>query len=197
MLPTDRMAPLPPAAGCSGSRCTARPGPNDGQARRRCGLRGRRWPSPARPGPGPPQVVSDLPAHDHAGKKVSDESGIRKAAGRFHIGDIRDPPAVRRGGGEVPFQQVSWPEPASIRVPWSAVSCAGRPPRRSPAPRISRSTVHRATPVPSRRSCSHIFRAPYTRRPFARSSHTRIICSFSHSSRCSRGDGSRWCLFAA
>ena len=42
-----------------------------------------------------------------------------------------------------------------------------------PSSRISRSTVHRATPVPSRRSCSQTFRAPYTRRPFFRSSHTR------------------------
>lgn len=62
---------------------------------------------------------------------------------------------------------------------------------------ISRATVHRATPMPSRRSCRHTFRAPYTRRPFSRSSHTRMISFFSHSSRRSRRDGSRSRFFAA
>ena len=66
-----------------------------------------------------------------------------------------------------------------------------------PSSLISRSTVHRATSMPSRRSCRHTFRAPYTRRPFLRSSHTRLICSFSRSSRTSRGDGSRSRFFAA
>ncbi len=66
-----------------------------------------------------------------------------------------------------------------------------------PSSRISRSTVHRATLMPSRRSCSHTFRAPYTRRPFLRSSHTRLICFFSHSSRRLRRDGSRSRFLAA
>ncbi len=58
-----------------------------------------------------------------------------------------------------------------------------------PISRISRSTVHRATSMPSRRSCSHTFRAPYSPRPFLRFSHTRMIFSFSCSSRTSRSDG--------
>jgi hypothetical protein len=75
-------------------------------------------------------------------------------------------------------------------------------PRRAAAPampssRISRSTVHRATSMPSRSSCRHTFRAPYTRRPIFLSSHTRMICFFSHSSRHWRGDGSRSRFFAA
>ena len=54
-----------------------------------------------------PQVIRDLPADDLAGKQVRDERGIDKPAGRGHIRDIRDPPAVRRRRGEVPLQQVS------------------------------------------------------------------------------------------
>ena len=66
-----------------------------------------------------------------------------------------------------------------------------------PISRISRSTVHRATSIPSRRNCSHTFRAPYNRRPFRRFSHTRMICSFSCPSRASRADGSRSRFFTA
>ena len=66
-----------------------------------------------------------------------------------------------------------------------------------PSSRISRSTVHRAASMPSRRSCSQTFRAPYTRRPFFRSSHTRVISPFSRSSRESRGDGCRSRFFTA
>jgi hypothetical protein len=66
-----------------------------------------------------------------------------------------------------------------------------------PSSRISRSTVHRATWMPSRRSCSHTFRAPYRRRPFLRSFHTRMICFFSHSSRSLRRDGLGSRFFAA
>ena len=66
-----------------------------------------------------------------------------------------------------------------------------------PSSFISRATVHRATSMPSRRSCSHTFRAPYTRRPFLRSSHTRLISFFSHASRCLRRDGRCSRFFAA
>jgi hypothetical protein len=66
-----------------------------------------------------------------------------------------------------------------------------------PSSFISRATVHRATSMPSRRSCRHTFRAPYTRRPFLRSSHTRRISFFNRSSRCPRRDGCRSRFFAA
>jgi hypothetical protein len=56
-----------------------------------------------------PHVISDLPAHDHAGIQVDNESRIRKAAGRLDVGNVRHPAAVRRSGGEVPLQQVSGP----------------------------------------------------------------------------------------
>jgi hypothetical protein len=66
-----------------------------------------------------------------------------------------------------------------------------------PSSPISRSTVHRATAMPSRRSCRHTFRAPYTRRPIFLSAHTRMISFFSHSSRTLRADASRSRFFAA
>jgi hypothetical protein len=62
-----------------------------------------------------PQVVRNLPAHDLAGEQVGDERGADEPAGHGHIGDVRNPAAVRRGRGEVPFQQVSRPLPARIR----------------------------------------------------------------------------------
>jgi len=93
-----------------------------------------------------PQVISDLPAHGHAGKQVSDESGIRKAAGRLHIRDIRDPPAVGRGGGEVPFQQVSWPGARSTghRGP-RLLALGGRP----GDPQLAHQPLHRAPRHPA------------------------------------------------
>jgi hypothetical protein len=134
------------------------------------------------------QVISDLPADDLAGKKVADERGIREAAGRVRIGDIgaqrrfgagavksrrtRSAGCCPAGAGTVVRGFFRWPLAPSM-----------------PSSRISRSTVHRATLMPSRRSCRHTFRAPYRPRPFARSFHTRMICFFSHSSRRVRRDG--------
>jgi hypothetical protein len=63
-----------------------------------------------------------------------------------------------------------------------------------PSSRISRSTVHRATPVPSRPSSRHTFRAPYAFRPFP--DQTRMISPFISSSRSSRADGFSSRLFA-
>jgi hypothetical protein len=62
-----------------------------------------------------PQMIGDLPADDLAGEQVRDERRIHKPAGRGHIRDVRDPPAVGRWRGEVPFQQVSRPPRTSIR----------------------------------------------------------------------------------
>jgi hypothetical protein len=61
-----------------------------------------------------PQVIRDLPADDLAGEQVRDERRVHKTAGCGHIGDIRDPAAVRRGRGEVPLQQISRPPGAGI-----------------------------------------------------------------------------------
>ncbi|TDV37746.1 hypothetical protein CLV71_1289 [Actinophytocola oryzae] len=56
-----------------------------------------------------------------------------------------------------------------------------------PSSRISRSTVHRDTTMPSRLSCPHTFRAPYRPRPGP--CHTRRISPFNHSFRTARADG--------
>jgi len=61
-----------------------------------------------------PQMLSDLPADNLAGEQVGNERRVHKPAGRGHIRDIRDPPAVRRRCGEVPLQQVRRPPGASI-----------------------------------------------------------------------------------
>jgi hypothetical protein len=66
-----------------------------------------------------------------------------------------------------------------------------------PSSPISRSTVHRATQIPSRFRYRHTFRAPYTQRPIFLSAHTRMISFFSHSSRTLRPDASRSRFFAA
>jgi hypothetical protein len=54
--------------------------------------------------------------------------------------------------------------------------------------RIRRSTVQRATPMPSRLSCAQIFGAPYTPKF---SACTRAMWAFSSSSRTARVDRAR------
>jgi hypothetical protein len=61
-----------------------------------------------------------------------------------------------------------------------------------PISRISRPAVHRATVC----SC-HTFLAPYTLRPFLRSSHTRLISFFRYSSRSARANMTCSRFFAA
>jgi hypothetical protein len=113
------------------------------------------------------QVVSHLPADDLPGEQVSHERRIHEPAGRGHIRDIGDPAAIRRWRGEVPFQQVSRPGVRAAGTVVRGFFCPAETPA-IPSSRISRSTVHRATSIPSRRSCCHTFRAPYSRRPFFR-----------------------------
>jgi hypothetical protein len=105
------------------------------------------------------QVISDLPADDPPGKQVCDKRGIDKTAGRVRISDIGHPAALGRGRGDVPVHQVSNLLP---RRGGTVVRGLRRLPvaPSMPSSRISRSTVHRAAPIPSRRSCSHTFRAP-------------------------------------
>jgi len=109
------------------------------------------------------------------------------------VGTYVMPATQRRFGAGAVKSRSSRSAGRASRRPGTVVRGFFRPaatPNR-PISRISRSTVHRATPVPSRRSCSHTFRAPYSPRPFLRFSHTRIIFSFSCSSRAARSDGAR------
>jgi len=55
-----------------------------------------------------------------------------------------------------------------------------------PSRRISRSTVHRATAIPSRRNCAYTLRAPYR---FPLAFHTRRISTTIFSSSAARADG--------
>jgi hypothetical protein len=152
--------------------------------------RRRRAPSPARPAPGRPADGPRPASRRSCGKQVRHERRVHETAGRGHIGDVRDPAAVRRRRGEVRSSRSaglpSAPPGTVARgfFRWADIPAMPKSP-------ISRSTVHRATPAPSRRNCSHTFRAPYTPRPFRRFSHTRMICSFRYSSRTPRADGSR------
>jgi hypothetical protein len=121
-----------------------------------------------------PQVTGDLPAHDLAGEQVGDERRVHKTAGRGHIRDIRDPPAVRLGRREVTLQRsAGLPAAPAGTVVRGFFRPATAP--AMPSSRISRSTVHRATSMPSRRNCNHIFRAPYRPRPFLRLSHAHDL----------------------
>ena len=105
------------------------------------------------------QCIRDLPAYDPPGKQISDERAISKTAGRIHVGDISDPPA-----GAVAVKSRSsrsdgrgCPAGAGTVVRGFFLLAAAPATPSSP---ISRSTVQRATCVPSRFSCRHTFRAP-------------------------------------
>jgi hypothetical protein len=70
--------------------------------------------------------------------------GVHPAGKRPHVGDVRDPAAVRRRRIEAPFQQVGWPAPAGS--PGSVVGGRFRPglAPRIPSSRISRSKQKRS-----------------------------------------------------
>jgi hypothetical protein len=106
------------------------------------------------------QRIRNLPANDQAGEQIKNKRGIRKAAQRLDVSDVSDPPPVRRLRGEVTLQQVRRPPyPAgAATVVRGLFSLAAAP--AMPSSCISRSTVHRATPIPSRFSCRLTFRAP-------------------------------------
>jgi hypothetical protein len=142
------------------------------------------------------QVIGDLPADDLAGEQVGDKAVYANpqavsvqviSATRRRFGAAAVKSRRSRSAGRCPAA------PGTVVRGFFRLAAAPAIPRS----RISRPVVHRATSMPSRRSCSHTFRAPYTRRPFFLSSHTRMTCSFSHSSRRSRGDGSCSRFFAA
>lgn len=104
------------------------------------------------------QGLRQLPADHFAGEHVDDVRRIRPAGERPAVGDVSDPQLVRDGRGEVALHQVR-------RVSGSAPGTVVRGPLarvmpRNPAVRISRSTVHRATWWPWRRSLACTLRAP-------------------------------------
>jgi hypothetical protein len=98
------------------------------------------------------------PAEDAAGMSVDDERHVHGAGPGSHVGEVGHPQPVRPVGGEPPVDQIRRSGGARIRD-----RGARRRPRRAPCnpmSRISRSTVERATAIPSRLSCSHTLRAP-------------------------------------
>ena len=103
---------------------------------------------------------------------------------RFGAGAVKSRPS--RSDGR------SWPAgPGIVVCGRFLLDCAPA----MPISLISRSTVHRATTVPSRSSSCQIFFAPYSLRPLF--SRTRLISFFSSSSRISRADGFSSLFFAA
>src|ERR1700678_1202881 len=56
-----------------------------------------------------PERIGTLPADDLPREKIENERGIHKTARRLDIGNVSDPPPVRRGRREVPLQQVRRP----------------------------------------------------------------------------------------
>ena len=108
---------------------------------------------------------------------------VRKAFPSGHIGQVRHPKWIRSLSFEIALHQVlglglrviRWRGPLKARpgiVPCSPMFC------------MRRSTVQRATSMPSCLSWRHILRAPYT--PPKLFSQTRRISSHSHASRISR-----------
>jgi hypothetical protein len=53
-----------------------------------------------------PERIRHLPANDHPREQIEDESGVDKTSGCLDIGNVSDPPAVRRRRSEVALQQV-------------------------------------------------------------------------------------------
>jgi len=78
--------------------------------------------------------------------------------GLSRIGEVGDPGAVGRGRVEVAAHQVGRPGCREVRAS-GADALTPRAPAR-PSSRINRSTVHRATGMPSRLSANHTLRAP-------------------------------------
>jgi len=99
------------------------------------------------------------PADDPAGERVEHERDEDHPGPGRDIGVVRDPQRIRSGRVEVPLDQVR--RAAGRRIgPGRADPTLPRRAPRSPSTAINRSTVHRATAMPSRLSASQTFRAP-------------------------------------
>lgn len=96
------------------------------------------------------QVAGSLPADDEAAEGVDDEGHVDEARPSAHVGQVGEPEAVRRLGGEVAADEVT-----GLGACGSAIVVRHFLPRTAPlrrSARIRRSTVQRATGKPSRRS---------------------------------------------
>src|SRR5260370_24498117 len=96
---------------------------------------------------------------------------------RFRVGQIGDPQRIRGLGVDLATPQLGG-APAGLAAEGGA--------DRRRAPHRAAGLEHRATRVPSRRSCAHTLSAPYTPRF---SLKTRVISGFNASSRPRRADG--------
>jgi hypothetical protein len=101
------------------------------------------------------------PAYDHSPEDVDDEGEIHEACPGRDVGRVSYPELVRPSGNEYSIDQVRRPSLKLIGHRRHEAFGPSHVPRR-PIWRVSRSTVHLATAMPSRRSCCHTFRAPYT-----------------------------------
>jgi hypothetical protein len=122
---------------------------------RRAGRFAARWPSPGRPGPGRCAGAAQLPADDRSGERVDHQGGIVRPGP--DVGQVGDPQRVGPLGGDLPLDQVSWARCLGIGDGDARELAADRAGKNELA--ISRSTVQRATWMPSRCSCRQLLRA--------------------------------------
>ena len=102
----------------------------------------------------------DVPADDGAGEGVDHESGVDEPVADPDVGEVGDEQPVRGVDPELPVNVVL----GASTAPGSGIVVRTRLVRRTPCQpflRISRSTVQRATLMPWRCRCAHIFSDPY------------------------------------
>ena len=87
------------------------------------------------------------PAQDPAGVRVDDERDVDHPGPGRDVGEVGHPEPVRGGRAELPSHQVSGPRRGRVRTVVRTLLPRRAPCR--PSSRISRSTVQRATCVPS------------------------------------------------
>ena len=94
------------------------------------------------------QAPGELPAHDAAAEHIGDERRVHPPGERAAVGAVSDPQLPGGGSGNVPAHQDGTVRPGA----WDRVrGPVDRLTPRSPAVRISRPTVHRATGRPCTR----------------------------------------------
>jgi hypothetical protein len=100
----------------------------------------------------------DPPADNAAGEDVDDEGDVHKALPGGHKGEIRHPQHVRTRRPELPVHLVRRTGRGLVGDRGPDLLAADD--TAQPIRRISRSTVQRATAMPSRPSCRQTLRAP-------------------------------------